>query len=246
MIGKRLGIETDEEIRQQDKMDNSIKAIVLFQNLDKFFSDIKIGLIGSSKTFEVEISREYNSLDKLFKDQCANKKKSDPTFDIEVYAQSEKERIEGILEQVRQLSDKSYYSDHKTYIQALKYIKHLTMVTNVQFNKTDIINKKYEIKKTDLFKINDVYGLCNNVIFECTFSIFLQGIEAANFTKIKINKQNIFQEITYRITGIMPEEWYDDIIKNMGWDKRVVSGRALNLTWTKKLDIIPLPRPKKE
>lgn len=77
---------------------------------------------------KLEISREYYPVELFFKKQCEIEKGIDPTFDIEVFAECEKDRIESILEQVKQLSDKSYYSETGTYKQALKYIKYLSEI----------------------------------------------------------------------------------------------------------------------
>ncbi|MDP3446070.1 MAG: hypothetical protein Q8T08_24680, partial [Ignavibacteria bacterium] len=53
-----------------------------------------------------------------------------------VFADCEKERIEGILEKIRQLCDKSDYITQETYKQALKYIKYLNLVINGQTDET--------------------------------------------------------------------------------------------------------------
>jgi hypothetical protein len=72
-----------------------------------------------------ETSREYYPVEVFFEKQCKKEKESDQTFDIKVFAECEKERIEGILVQVKQLSDKLYYTKEDTFKQAIKYIDYL-------------------------------------------------------------------------------------------------------------------------
>lgn len=74
------------------------------------------------------ISEEYYPVEEFFEMQCEKERLSDPTFSTKVFALCEKLRIEGILEQVTQLSDKSYYSKADTFKQALKYIDYLNTV----------------------------------------------------------------------------------------------------------------------
>lgn len=135
MKDKRLQILDLEDIRQQDLVSNLHKAIALLMDLDRCFSCISWVRINGLK-LPHESSREYFSFETLFKNQCEKARETDPTFDIEVFAECEKDRIQGILKQVKQLSNESFYSDHPTYKQALKYIKYLLKVINGEI-KTD-------------------------------------------------------------------------------------------------------------
>lgn len=84
------------------------------------------------RKFPQKLDNEYYSAETLFKKQCEKERKSDPTFDIEVFAECEKKHIEGIIEQVEQLTYKSYYAKHPTYAQGKEYIKYLSKVSNGQ------------------------------------------------------------------------------------------------------------------
>ncbi len=131
-------------------------------------------------------------------------------------------------------------------------IKESKNLTYQQIEKSDQKNtdkesklNRYIIKKADL--IQQVYEVSKNA-FNCDFFIFRESIETANFNPLDIKKQNIVQDLTYRLSGIMDNEWYSDVCKKMNWEKSICSGQRQKLQTnqiTKKIDKI-LKRPKKE
>jgi len=185
MKDKRYEFYDKSKVKAMDEMNNFKKAVILFENLDKSFSDIQYiklnkNLIDIEQMYpltdnekkklskilidikanpekkkeltnaesalvdknifrndlnkniddiaKTETTREYYPVELFFEKQCDKKKKDDPTFDHIIFAEIEKERIESILEQIKQLSDKSYYSQSDTYEQAKKYISYLKKV----------------------------------------------------------------------------------------------------------------------
>lgn len=108
-----------------------------------------------------------------------------------------------------------------------------------------IIVQKYIIRNND--KIQSIFDISNNDIFECTYLNFIQYISAANFDEKIIKRQNLFQDLIFRLSGVMGGEWYTEICKNMKWNKSIVSGHKSKLEYDlliKKIDRI-LPRPPK-
>ncbi|KAF0236514.1 MAG: hypothetical protein FD181_2681 [Prolixibacteraceae bacterium] len=104
---------------------------------------------------------------------------------------------------------------------------------------------RYIIKDDGLVKV--VFEICKTAI-DCDYLTFRKSIETADFSLLNIRKQNFIQELTYRLSGIMDEEWYSDICKKMQWKKTVVSGHGSKLennVMLKQLDR-KLKRPKKE
>lgn len=104
----------------------------------------------------------------------------------------------------------------------------------------------YRVK--DDIQINEIHQLLNEKAISCDSLQFINGIEAANLNIWKIKKQNVVQDLTYRLKNVMGDDWYTDTCKNMKWKKVIVSGHKSKLEGnptTKKLDHI-LPRPKKE
>lgn len=140
MNDKRLIIYTPEEIKQQDKKNILFEAIGEFMLLEENFIDPQ------SRKYDSNIKgykMEYYPFETLFKNRCDKNSESDPTFDIELFAVSERKRIKGILKKVESLSDALYYAEHPTYIQALKYCKFLRSykAENSQTQKVETINK---------------------------------------------------------------------------------------------------------
>lgn len=104
-------------------------------------------------------------------------------------------------------------------------------------------DKDYTIKESDKL-IRQIFEICDSA-FDCEYSIFRKGIEIANFHNTNIKRQNIVQDLTYRLSGIMDKEWYTDICKEMCWRKSICSGQGNKLEFdiiTMNLDKI-LPRP---
>lgn len=133
MIKKMYSDYTDFKLRNENKDDILKEEMNLIKVKEKALLNAKY-----------PISKEYYSVELFFKKQCEIEKGIDPTFDIEVFAECENIRIESILDQVKQLSDKSYYGETDTYKQALKYIKYLSKVIKGEANK-DNTPKTFEI-----------------------------------------------------------------------------------------------------
>jgi hypothetical protein len=108
----------------------------------------------------------------------------------------------------------------------------------------DKLKQKHIIENN--LQMKEIYDICKEA-FDPDYYLFREGIEYANFNKLKIKKKTVFQEMIYRLTTIMDKEWYTDVCENMSWKKSVVSGKGKKLEShkiIKKLDRI-LPRPKK-
>ncbi|HEY5591831.1 MAG TPA: hypothetical protein VIK55_12530 [Paludibacter sp.] len=114
-------LETNPDKKPTDLTDSE-KALYDKKTLRDFFKQ------NIDNIAKLETSREYYPVEEFFEKQCEKERLLDPTFSTKVFALSEKLRIEGILEQVTQLSDKSYYSNADTFKQALKYIDYLNTV----------------------------------------------------------------------------------------------------------------------
>lgn len=135
MINKLRSDFAEKEARWEEKKEAEkgltidIPNGLVFPDIEEHRTILKYNekLIRESK---IEISREFYAPENLFEIKCQDKRKDDPTFDIVVFAQCEMERIEGVLDEIRQLSDKSYYCKEETYEQALKYVKQLNKVIN--------------------------------------------------------------------------------------------------------------------
>lgn len=111
------------------------------------------------------------------------------------------------------------------------------------FNSKKLITR-YIIESNS--QIQKIYNICRKA-YDCEFLSFREGIETANFNKMNIQKQNIVQDLTFRLSGIMGSDWYTDVCKNMKWEKSTVSGQGSKLEGNlliKELDRI-LPRPKR-
>lgn len=106
-------------------------------------------------------------------------------------------------------------------------------------------SSRYIIKNDESMK--NIFNICD-CAFDCDYSTFRESIETANFHRLNIKKQNIIQDLTYRLSGIMGQAWYSDVCKTMNWKKSTCSGQGqklINNKVTKNLDRT-LKRPKKE
>lgn len=102
----------------------------------------------------------------------------------------------------------------------------------------------YIIKNDD--ETRKIFEICKDAI-DCDYSSFRKSIETADFNLLNIQKQNIIQDLTFRLSGMMGQEWYSEVCKKMKWKKAVCSGHGTKLAGnpiTNKLDRI-LKRPKR-
>ena len=88
-----------------------------------------------------------------------------------------------------------------------------------------------------------IFEACDGV-FKCNYHQFREGVKKADFSNLNIKRQNVAQELIYRLSGIMGKGWYDNICSNMSWEKTVISGQGKKLEFDptiKRLNKI-LPR----
>jgi len=127
----------------------------------------------------------------------------------------------------------------------LKEINELELM-HLLNNATKIDKTKNYIIKNDE-KMKEIYTICQEA-FKCEYSIFRDAVETADFRKLNIVRQNITQELTYRLSGKMGNDWYSKVCETMKWKKTVCSGQGKkvedDLLIRKLRDI--LPRPQKE
>jgi len=119
----RQQLYSEEEIEHQNKVNNLKEAIGLFMRLDAEFLK--------------QDGQNESNVKTLFEIQCNKTRETDPTFDKEIFAETLKGQIEGTLERIEKLSEKSFYIDHPTCIQARKYIKYLSKVIGGQISETE-------------------------------------------------------------------------------------------------------------
>lgn len=129
----------------------------------------------------------------------------------------------------------------------------LKMISEVKLHdllEQEELENSEELKRTYIIENNqtmkDIFEICQSA-FDCDYLTFREGIEAANFKKMIIIRQNFVQDLTYRLSSIMEEGWYTDVCNNMKWEKSTCSGQKKKLEddfLTKKLDK-KLPRPQK-
>ncbi len=120
---------------------------------------------------------------------------------------------------------------------ARKFIAFLNNIERTE--RIFIIKTNVDLKK--------VFDICSE-IFDCEYEIFQECIFTAKFQKLNIQKQNIAQDLTYRLSGVMDYEWYGNVCKERNWEKSVCSGQGQKLEnhpIIKKLNKI-LPRPSKK
>lgn len=104
---------------------------------------------------------------------------------------------------------------------------------------------KFTYLKDDA-SLRRIFSICQDA-FDCDYSTFRSAVEGANFNLLTIKKQNVVQDLIYRLSGIMANEWYSEVCKNLNWGKKVVSGHKSKLeshSIILELDKI-LPRPQK-
>lgn len=78
-------------------------------------------------------------------------------------------------------------------------------------------------------EMSEIYTLCQGA-FNCEYSTFRDAIENANFNLLKIKKITLVKDLTYRLSGIMGNDWYGAVCKRMNWEKGDCSGQGQKLT----------------
>ena len=122
MKSKALDIFTLEEVATQQQSERLKIAIGILLKLEAELYQINIEPIKNFESIRREVGREYVPFNVLFEQRYKETNISDSYL---IFARSEVERITGLLEQVKQLSNSSYYSQHPIKIRAEEYIEYL-------------------------------------------------------------------------------------------------------------------------
>lgn len=122
MENKKLDLYTSEEIAAQEKAQGLYSAIGILLKLEAELCRVEVEPIEGYKKVGRELKREYLPFEELFEKRY---KKASTSCRRNTFARSEIEEITGLLEQVKQLSDASYYSKHETKMRAEDYIQYL-------------------------------------------------------------------------------------------------------------------------
>lgn len=122
MKSKLLDIFTLEEVAIQQQSESLKIAMGILLKLEAELCQINIEPIKSFKYIRHEVGRGYVPFNVLFEQRYKEANISNSHL---VFARSEIERITGLLKQVKQLSDSSYYSQHPIKIRAEEYIEYL-------------------------------------------------------------------------------------------------------------------------
>lgn len=106
-------------------------------------------------------------------------------------------------------------------------------------------SEKYTRQNDDKYK--EIFKVLDGA-FDCEYSTFLNCIANADFQQLNIQRQNVVQHLTYRLSYEIDKKWYTEVCKNMGWKKTTCSGQEEKLKndqGVKKLNKL-LPIPEKE
>lgn len=106
----------------------------------------------------------------------------------------------------------------------------------------------FTIKEEYLPKIEKIFEHYNTLVFNCNYNVFCQGIRKADFRSINIKTKTKVQDLTFRLSGIMVEDWYDEVCKTMKWNKSVCSGQGTKFIDNREMKILDkiIPRPGKK
>ena len=127
----------------------------------------------------------------------------------------------------------------------IDFLKSLIKKLKTQKSSTNFLKTQYRV--SDDLKIEEIYDVIESTI-NCEFPVFLNGIEAANFKNLNIKRQNVVQDLTYRLSALMGTVWYTDVCTNMKWKKSICSGQGQKLEMDLIIRILDkkLPRPKRK
>lgn len=138
------------------------------------------------------------------------------------------------------------HSNRKTMLAVYDIPKELLSDSELyELLKGEELKRKYIIRNDKEMK--SIYEICKDA-FECDYRLFREGIEAANFKKLKIKRQNVVQDLTYRLSALIDTNWYTDVCKNMKWKKSICSGQGQKLEMNLIIRTLDkkLPRPKRK
>jgi len=114
----------------------------------------------------------------------------------------------------------AYNSNKQTIVVCyqVKYISKLELYDLLKAEENQVNPPQRFIIKSD-DEMKKIYTICQDDAFECKYSTFRNVIETANFQELTIKRQNITQELVYRLSDKMGGDWYTKVCESKKWEK---------------------------